>query len=62
MEEKQEYLVSSLPGISIVRAKALLSHFKTPMNVFSADEKELQKAIGKKIAKEIRNVLEKKYK
>ncbi len=60
---KQEYLVSSLPSISAVRAKALLEHFKTPENIFNASEEELRKVkgIGKKIAKEIRKVIEKKY-
>ena len=63
MEEVQEYLVSSLPDVSNVRAKALLKHFQTPHALFNADEKELQKVkgIGKKIAKNIRKVLEKKY-
>lgn len=64
MEEKQEYFVSSLPDISVVRAKSLLKHFKSPQDIFNADEKELQKVegIGKKIAKNIRKILEKKYK
>jgi Fanconi anemia group M protein len=59
MEEKQEYLISSLPDISRVRAKALLKHFKSPMNVFNASAKELQevKGIGKKIAENIKKVL-----
>lgn len=60
---KQEYLVSSLPDISAVRAKALLEHFKTPEAIFNASEEDLRKVkgIGKKIAKEIRKVLENKY-
>lgn len=63
-QEKQEYFISSLPEISVVRAKALLKHFKTPQNIFNATEKELQKVkgVGKKIAKNIRNILEKTYK
>ena len=62
-EGRQEYLISSLPDISVVRAKALLEHFKTPEAVFNASEEELRevKGIGKKIAKNIRKVLEKKY-
>ena len=64
MEEKQEYLVSSLPDISRVRAKALLKHFKSPKKVFCAEEKELKevKGIGKGIAKKIKNVMEDEYK
>jgi len=63
LEEKQEYLVSSLPDVSVVRAKALLKHFKSPFNVFNASEEELRKVkgIGKGIAKKIKKVLEKKY-
>jgi len=62
-EEKQEYLISSLPDVSNVRAKALLEYFKTPQAIFNASEEELQrvKGIGKKIAKNIRKVLEKNY-
>ena len=62
-EEKQEYLISSLPDVSNVRAKALLEYFKTPQAIFNASEEELQKVkgIGKKIAKNIRKVLEKNY-
>lgn len=64
MEQKQEFLISGLPGISIVRAKSLLKHFKKPEKIFSASQKELQKVegIGTKIAKRIREVLEKDYK
>jgi Fanconi anemia group M protein len=63
LEEKQEYLVSSLPGISRVRAKALLEHFKSPQYVFNASVKELQevKGIGKKIAEKIKKVIENQY-
>ena len=62
-EEKQEYLISSLPDISSVRAKALLEHFKSPQAIFNASEEELRKVkgVGKKIAKNIRKVLEKNY-
>ena len=63
IEEKQEYLVSSLPDISVVRAKALLKHFKSPINVFNATEEELRKVkgIGKGIAEKVKKVLEKGY-
>jgi Fanconi anemia group M protein len=64
MEEKQEYLVSSLPDVSIVRTKSLLKHFKSPINVFNAKEEELTdvKGIGKKISERIKRVLENEYK
>jgi Fanconi anemia group M protein len=64
IEEKQEYLVSSLPDVSMVRAKALLKHFKSPKNIFNAKEEELTdvKGIGKKISERIKKVLENDYK
>jgi Fanconi anemia group M protein len=64
MEEKQEYLISSLPDVSMVRAKALLKHFKSPKNVFNAEEEELTdvKGIGKKISERVKRVLESEYK
>jgi Fanconi anemia group M protein len=64
IEEKQEYLVSSLPDVSIVRAKALLKYFKSPNNVFNAKEEELREVngIGKKISERIKKVLDSEYK
>lgn len=63
LEEQQEYLIASLPDVSMVRAKALLEHFKSPEKVFNASTKELQevKGIGKKIAEKIKNVIEREY-
>jgi Fanconi anemia group M protein len=62
-EGQQEYLIGSLPDISLVRAKALLKYFKSPKNIFDATEDELRKVkgIGKGIAKKIRKVIEKAY-
>ena len=40
VNEKQEFLISGLPGISIVRARTLLKHFKTPTNLFTATEED----------------------
>ena len=62
-EGQQEYLIGSLPDISLVRAKALLKYFKSPKNIFDATEDELKKVkgIGKGIAKKIRKVIEKVY-
>ena len=64
IEEKQEYLVSSLPDISMVRAKSLLKHFRSPKDIFNAEEEELKKVngIGKKISEKIKKVLESEYK
>ncbi len=63
-KEQQEFLVAGLPDISVIRAKSLLKHLKTPLAIFNASEKELQEVdgIGKKIAKNIRKILEKQYK
>lgn len=63
IEEQQEYLISSLPDISLVRSRALLKHFKSPQNVFNASVKDLQevKGIGKKIAEKIKKVVEDEY-
>jgi len=63
-QQEQEYLIHGLPGISIVRSRALLEHFKTPEKIFHASEDELKKApgIGPKTAKAIRALLEREYK
>lgn len=62
-EKKQEYLIAGLPDISLVRSKALLKKLETPKAVFSASEDELKEVegIGPKIAKKIRELLDKKY-
>jgi len=63
LKEQQEYLISSLPDISLVRANALLEHFKTPQNIFNASAKELKevKGIGEKIAEKIKEIIEKEH-
>ena len=63
-KEQQEFLVAGLPGISVVRARSLLKHFKTPEAVFSASEEELMEVdkIGPKLAKLIKNTLSNAYK
>jgi ERCC4-type nuclease len=60
---QQEFLVSGLPGISNVRARELLKYFSNPMAIFSAEESELSsvKKLGSKTAKNIKEVLTKKY-
>lgn len=62
--EKQLFIVSGMEGISGVRAKSLLKHFKTPEKIFTAPESELMKVdgIGKETARNIRDILTRKYK
>jgi len=64
IEEKQEFIVASLPNIDNARAKGLLSHFQTVERLFSASKEELMSVsgIGEKISEEIRRVLTTKYK
>lgn len=59
----QEFIVSSLPGISLILARRLLQKFGSVEKVFVADEKELMKVkgIGKKEAKRIKDVVAKRY-
>jgi ERCC4-type nuclease len=61
--EKQEYLVSGLPGVSITRAKQLLKHFKTPAAVFAATANELAavEGLGPVTAKNVRHILDEEY-
>jgi Fanconi anemia group M protein len=61
--EKQEYLVSGLPGISLTRARALLKHFKTPAAVFAATADELARVenMGPVTAKNVRHLVDEEY-
>lgn len=63
LKEHQEYIIESLPGVGPTLAKSLLKKFKSIKNVLDASEKELQEVekIGKKKAKEIREVIEQAY-
>ncbi|MHC4751279.1 MAG: ERCC4 domain-containing protein [Planctomycetota bacterium] len=58
-----EQIVCGLPGVSTKICKRLLEKFGTVEGVFSASEDELieVEGIGKKLAKRIRNVLEKEW-
>ncbi len=60
----QERILCGLPGVSTVTAKRLLGHFGSVERVFGSSEEELLKVkgVGQKLAKRIRNILEKKYK
>lgn len=61
--EQQLFIVESLPNIGPVNAKNLLKHFGSVSAIFNASETQLQEVegIGKKTAKEIRDVIESKY-
>ena len=63
-EGQQEFLLTGLPDISLIRARELLKHFKKPQSIFNASVEELKKVkgVGDKIAKNIRKLLEKDYK
>ncbi|MEM5794128.1 MAG: ERCC4 domain-containing protein [Candidatus Aenigmatarchaeota archaeon] len=56
----QEFIVSSLPGVSTKTAVKLLKNFGSVEKVFSASEEELKKVIGKK-AEKIKKILSEKY-
>ena len=62
-DQWKQFIVESLPGIGPKTAKALLNHFGTVENVFIASKQELREVegIGDKRAKEIRQMLSKKY-
>ena len=64
INEKQIYLVESLPGIGPTISKSLLKEFKTIKKIINADEKELQKVekIGKIKAKELKDLFEEEFK
>ncbi len=59
----QEYLIAGLPGISTVRARALLRKFKTPRRVFAAKEGQLLKlpGFGQKRVRMIKEILDSEY-
>jgi Fanconi anemia group M protein len=63
LKEQQESVVAGLPNVNIVLARRLLKEFGSVIGVFTASEEELQKVkgIGKKIAEEIKKVLNSQY-
>ncbi|MBW3004753.1 hypothetical protein KY310_02890, partial [Candidatus Woesearchaeota archaeon] len=63
LKEQQEYIVSSLPSVGPSAAKELLKHFKSVKNVVNASEDKLKEVnkVGQKIAKGIKDVVEKEY-
>lgn len=64
LEEKQRYLVESLPNVSAVLARRLLKKFKSVKEVINAPRKKLTEieGIGKIKSKEIKKVINSKYK
>ncbi len=64
LSEMQKFIVAGLPNINTTLARRLLEHFGSIERIFSADDKELDKVqgIGKKIAKEMREVISSLYK
>jgi Fanconi anemia group M protein len=59
----QEFILSSIPGVSTVLARRLLQEFGCIERIVTADERELRKVegIGEKLAKSIRKILTEKY-
>jgi Fanconi anemia group M protein len=64
LSERQEYVVSSIPGVGPKVAKNLLKKFGSVEKVMSASEEELKKAplVGDKTAKAIREIVGSEYK
>ena len=63
LKEQQEYVVSSLPGVSTILAKPLLKHFKSIKNLCNASLYDLQdvEKIGKVKASDIKRVVDEEY-
>lgn len=61
--ELQEFIVAGFPNINAVLAKRILKKFGSLENFFNASFEDLQniKGIGKKIALEIKELIEKEY-
>jgi len=64
LEERQRFVLESLPSVSAVLAKRLLERFGSVKNVMNASKKELMEVegIGEKKAEGIFNVVNKPYK
>ncbi|ADG13914.1 DEAD/DEAH box helicase domain protein [Methanocaldococcus infernus ME] len=64
LQERQKFIVESLPDVGGALAERLLEHFKTVENVFTASERELMRVegVGEERAKKIREVLTTEYK
>ena len=64
IEEQQQFIIESLPGIGPSMAKSLLKHFKSVKKIFNASKQQLKEVegIGEKRAKEIINTITHNYK
>ncbi len=62
-EERQRYIIESLPNVSAKLSKRLLEHFGSVKNVINAEVGELiqVKGIGRKIAEEIYDIVNLRY-
>lgn len=62
--QQQLYVVESLPGVGPVNARKLMEEFGSVKEIFTASEDDLQKVegIGKQIARNIKRVVETKFK
>jgi Fanconi anemia group M protein len=63
LQDRQRFVIESLPNVSATIANRLLAHFGTVRNVVNADVEELTKVkgVGEATAKKIREVLDGKY-
>ncbi len=63
-EERQRYIIESLPNVSAKLSQRLLEHFGSVKDVINAEVGELiqVKGIGRKTAEEIYDIVNKKYK
>ncbi|MEK6950887.1 MAG: DEAD/DEAH box helicase [Nanoarchaeota archaeon] len=64
LQEQQEFLLSSLPGIGVVTAKNLLAHFGSIKKVMIAEKEELMnvEGIGEKTAQRLQILFKEEYK
>jgi Fanconi anemia group M protein len=63
LKEQQEYFISALPNVGPKLAKNLLKKFRSVKNILNASEPELESIpqLGNKIAKKIKEVIQKDY-
>ncbi len=63
LQEQQEFLLSSLPGIGVVMARSLLGHFGSIKNIITAPQEELMKVegIGEKTAERLQKLFWEEY-
>jgi Fanconi anemia group M protein len=63
LNERQRFIIESLPNVSATLAQRLLAHFGSVKSVIEADLEELSKVkgIGKKTASEMKKVIEEQF-